>query len=251
MARNRNSAARSGNFTKSSNLSAMLDKPNIWSDWLADIHFPDPRIEPADEYLLRHFYQDLTTRCRRALPLNEFVEPERNWQDPFDDPSVDDYLSRMVAFERISIRNLGRLFSAKENITDLSQDAWARYRDGSDWDRLLDLADVPRFDWRRQVAFLLREVPVLFKRLDLAIMEMEAQTETAVLDQHRDKGKPVSAIGFGDWFGQWREHFRHWHDPLRTALIDLCVGQPTGNVTGNRKCFAWQSSRAMQVHFKT
>ncbi|MDF1834996.1 MAG: hypothetical protein P1U62_08960 [Alteraurantiacibacter sp. bin_em_oilr2.035] len=195
--------------------------------WLAEIDLPDPRIEPADEYLLRHFYQDLTTRCPRALPLDEFVEPEHNWQDPFNDPSVDDYLSRMAAFERMSIRNLGRLFSARENITDLSEDAWARYQDGSDWDRLLDIAAVPRFDWRRQVAFLLREVPVseLFQRLDRAIMEMEEQTETAVLDQHRDKGKPVNAISFGDWFGQWREHFRHWHDPLRTVLSDLCVGQ--------------------------
>ena len=43
-----------------------VDKLPEGARWLAEIDLPDPRIEPADEYLLRHFYQDLITRCPRA-----------------------------------------------------------------------------------------------------------------------------------------------------------------------------------------
>jgi hypothetical protein len=95
---------------------------------------------------------------------------------------------------------------------------------GNPWNAALDLAHVPRVDWQRQIAFMLRDVPLseVAVRIDAALLEMAELTAASVLahagDRDRQRGEPA----FSNWFGWWQEHFRHWNDPLRSALEPLC-----------------------------
>lgn len=95
---------------------------------------------------------------------------------------------------------------------------------GNPWDAALDLARVPKVDWQRQVAFMLRDVPLpeVAVRIEAALLEMAELTAASAIAHTGDHIKPRGEVAFSAWFEWWQEHFRHWNDPLRSALEPLC-----------------------------
>jgi hypothetical protein len=96
---------------------------------------------------------------------------------------------------------------------------------GNLWNAALDLARVPKVDWQRQVAFMLRDVPLpeLAVRIEAALLEMAELTAAGAIAHARDRDEPHGEPAFSAWFEWWQEHFRHWDDPLRAALEPLCL----------------------------
>lgn len=107
---------------------------------------------------------------------------------------------------------------------DLPETAWHDAMCGNPWNAALDLARVPKVDWRRQIAFMLRDVrlPEVAVRIEAALLEMAQLTAASAVADVGDRDKPPGEPAFSAWFEWWQEHFRHWDDPLRTALEPLC-----------------------------
>lgn len=78
--------------------------------------------------------------------------------------------------------------------------------------------------WRNHVACVLRDVPVekVGDGLVQAIAAMEILTTAAIHDQYEIDPDGFAGFGFSEWLPFWQEHFRHWHDPVRVVLGNLC-----------------------------
>lgn len=78
--------------------------------------------------------------------------------------------------------------------------------------------------WRNHLAYMLRDVSVedVGNGLVQALAAMEILTTAAISDQYEIDPDGCSDFGFSDWLPFWREHFRHWHDPVRMMLGNLC-----------------------------
>jgi hypothetical protein len=54
------------------------------------------------------------------------------------------------------------------------------------------------------------------------LLDMAGITARKTLADAMARERAVQDIGFGLWFKWWREHFRHWNNPLRAELERLC-----------------------------
>lgn len=201
-----------------------LDKVDDVARWLAELEYLEPSLMPGDEYLLRHFFEGFCEKFERTEPLSETYAA----RDVLEDPSSmweDDYVSRRRSHDDRWERQLMRTHCTPPHPVELPGDAWVRHLGRNEWDQALDLARVSSFGWRRQAAFMLRDVSLLdvAVKLEPALIAMADATDQRVLEWAEDHGIANSEIGFGAWFAQWREHFRHWHDPLRTIVNELCA----------------------------
>ncbi len=124
---------------------------------------------------------------------------------------------------RMRVRN-GRGEVHRPLACDLPETAWYDAMCGNPWNAALDLARVPKVDWQRQIAFMLRDVPLpeVAVHVEAALLVMAELTTASAIAHAGDGDKPRSEAAFSAWFKWWQEHFRHWDDPLRTALEPLC-----------------------------
>lgn len=200
-----------------------LDMVKDEARWLAELEFFENPYIPADQFLIRHFYGQLHARHDFvAPPSEEFrfqsrpIDPFHNWQD--------DWVTRRRNVEDRWERELNRAHAPLDGELDWPEDACLRSRHINPWERALDIARIPPFDWRRQVALMLRDVPLdaLIPELDAALITMADKTARIVVERAQNRGQAIEAITFFDWFNWWRENFRHWNDPLRGALNEFC-----------------------------
>jgi hypothetical protein len=93
---------------------------------------------------------------------------------------------------------------------------WSTSRKGDD-DGLIN--------WRNYLAVALRTVDPdsAGEGLVRVIPEMETLTTARSIACYDDDPAAFSRFGFQEWLPHWQEHFRHWTDPVRTMLSDLCV----------------------------
>ena len=201
-----------------------LDKVNDDARWLAELEYFEPSIMPGDEFLLRHFFGRFCEKFERAERLSE--TRATHWV--LEDPSSmwdDDYISRRRSHDDRWERQLMRTHCTPPHPVELASDTWVRQLGRNEWDQALNLARIASFDWRRQAAFMLRDVSLLdvAMKLEPALIAMADATDRRVLEWAEDHGIANSEIGFGTWFAHWREHFCHWHDPLRTIINELCA----------------------------
>lgn len=124
---------------------------------------------------------------------------------------------------RTRVRN-GRSEAHRPLAYNLPETAWYDTMCGNSWNVALDLARIPKVDWQRQIAFMLRDVPLpeVAVRIEAALLEMAELTAASAIANARDRDEPHGEPAFSDWFEWWLEHFRHWDDPLRSALEPLC-----------------------------
>jgi hypothetical protein len=79
--------------------------------------------------------------------------------------------------------------------------------------------------WRNYVAVALRTVDsdAVGAGLVKVIPQMETLTTARIIECYDDDPVAFSSFGFPEWLPNWQEHFRHWDDPVRRMLGDLCV----------------------------
>jgi hypothetical protein len=79
--------------------------------------------------------------------------------------------------------------------------------------------------WRSYVAVALRSIhpDAVGEDLVRVIPEMETLTTARSIACYDDDPAAFSRFGFQDWLPHWQEHFRHWDDPVRRMLSDLCI----------------------------
>lgn len=199
------------------------NKVNPDARWLADIDFYEPAMMAGDEVVLQEFYAAFVETFARAAPLPARPLPSRSFESPIYD-SEDPYIERLAAIEQRQKRQANLVNSAASTPVDLPEDAWRRAMRSNPWERALDLARVPMFHWQRQLAFMLRDVSLdeVVLRAERALFEMADMTARNAIEEATANGKKAGDVRFGLWFKWWREHFRHWNDPLRTELEQLC-----------------------------
>lgn len=200
--------------------------------WLANIDFYEPAMMSGDEVVLQEFYEAFRETFPRAAPLLARPLPSRSLESPIYD-SEDPYIERLAAIEQCQKRQANLVNSAASTPIDLPEDAWCRAMRSNPWERALDLARVPMFHRQRQLAFLLRDVSLdeVVLRAERALLEMADTTARNAIDEATADGKKVGDVRFGLWFKWWREHFRHWNDPVRTEIEQLCRSEDAGFVS--------------------
>lgn len=210
-----------------------LDEDRIAPDarWLAELDFLEPAYLAGDEVVLRAFYETFRESFARAAPLPDKPSPSRSLESPIAD-SEDPYIERLAAIEARQARQAPREHVPTKDPVDLPEDAWRRAMRANAWSRALDLARVPAFGWQRQIAFLLRDVSLdeVALRIERALLDMADITDRNAIEDAAARGHGPEDIGFGLWFKWWREHFRHWNDPLRAELEQLCRKEDAGFV---------------------
>lgn len=201
-----------------------LDKVNEEARWLVEIEFYEPARMAADQYVIRHFYGDLSERYDFAAPPPDEFRDHSKPIDPFSDWE-DDWLTRRRAIDDRWERQLNRSHMPVAGELNWPADACLQAKWKNPWDRALDVARVPAFDWRRDVAVKLRDIPLgeVAIAVDKALLEMADVTARAVIERADERGRDRSEIRFGDWFLFWRENFRHGTDPLRAELNEFCI----------------------------
>ena len=210
-----------------------LDQSRIAPDarWLAELDFYEPAYLEGDETVLRDFYETFRKRFARAAPLL-YKPPTSRWlQSPIAD-SEDPYIERLAEIEARQIRQASRQYVYPSDPVDLPEDAWQHAMRANAWDRALNLAKIPMFGWQRQVAFMLRDVSLdeVALRTERALLDMADLTDRNAIEDAAARRRSPGDVGFGLWFKWWREHFRHWNDPLRTELERLCRSDDAGFV---------------------
>ena len=207
-----------------------LDEDRIAPDarWLAELDFDEPAYLAGDEAVLRGFYETFRESFARAAPLPDNTSPSRSLESPIAD-SEDPYIERLAAIEA---RQATREHVPTADPVDLPENAWRRAMRANAWSRALDLARIPMFGWQRQIAFLLRDVSLdeVALRIERALLDMADITDRNAIEDAAARGHGPEDIGFGLWFKWWREHFRHWNDPLRAQLEQLCRAEDAGFV---------------------
>ena len=210
-----------------------LDENRIAPDarWLAELDFYEPAYIAGDEVMLRAFYGTFREGFARAAPLSDTPSPYCSLESPIAD-SEDPYIERLSAIEARQARQAARDHVPTTDPVDLPEDAWRRAMRSNAWSRALDLARVPLFGWRRQIAFLLRDVSLdeVTLRTERALLDMAAITDRNAIEDAAARGYGPGDLGFGLWFKWWREHFRHWNDLLRAELEQLCRAEDAGFV---------------------
>lgn len=199
--------------------------------WLAELDFYEPAYLAGDEVVLRSFYETFRESFARAAPLPDKPSPSRSLESPIAD-SEDPYIERLAAIEALQARQATREHVPTTDPVDLPEDAWRRAMRANAWSRALDLARVPAFGWQRQIAFLLRDVSLdeVALRIERALLDMADVTDRNAIEDAAARGHGREDIGFGLWFKWWRAHFRHWNDPLRAELEQLCRAEDAGFV---------------------
>jgi hypothetical protein len=79
--------------------------------------------------------------------------------------------------------------------------------------------------WRNYVVVALRTVDPdsVGAGLVRVIPHMESLTTARSIACYDDDPTAFSCFGFPEWLPHWQEHFRHWDDPVRRMLSDLCI----------------------------
>ncbi|UVI39921.1 hypothetical protein [Qipengyuania spongiae] len=202
-----------------------LDPTSVTTEarWLAELEFCDPAHLAGDEAVLRFFYREFRETFTQAAPLPARPSTYPRVENPIYGDE-DQYISRLKAIENRQARQLARELAPTSEPVDLPSDAWMRAMRANPWSQALDLARVPPFHWQRQVAFMLRDVSLdaVSRRIETNLIEMAEATASRALEEAEARGRAVEDIEFGLWFRWWREHFRHWQDPLRLTLERLC-----------------------------
>tara|TARA_B100001750_G_scaffold190060_1_gene160103 strand:+ start:39 stop:1436 length:1398 start_codon:yes stop_codon:yes gene_type:complete len=203
----------------------ILDEKEIapGARWLAELEFHEPAFLAGDEVVLREFYHAFRESFPAAAPLPARPSTYPRLAHPiFADE--DPYIARLKVIEERQARQLACEHITPADGTKLPEDAWRRASNRNAWFRALDLARVPAFHWQRQVAFLLRDVSLDegAVRVERALLDMAEITARHAIADAMARDRAVEDIGFGLWFKWWREHFRHWNDPLRAELLELC-----------------------------
>lgn len=200
-----------------------MSKVNSDARWLAELEFYEPARMGADVFVARHFYEGVIERFpfAKPLPFEDGAQPYR--EDPLH--LHDDWLTRRRRLDKLFARDMDRVHRTSGDAGVLPADLWIQDRTYNEWASAIETARVPAFDWRRQVAFMLRSVPLetAMIAIEKAILEMEAQTAKAVLALAEDRGAQPSEIKYGQWFTWWREHWQHWDNPMFAALRKMCV----------------------------
>jgi hypothetical protein len=95
----------------------------------------------------------------------------------------------------------------------------------SRWRTSQNYHDDGLISWRNYVAVSLRtaDPDTVGEALGRVIPEMEALTATRCIECYDDNPTACSSFGFQEWLPYWQDHFRHWDDPVRRMLSDLCV----------------------------
>lgn len=210
-----------------------LEEDRIAPDarWLPMLDFYEPAYLAGDEVVLREFYETFRESFARAAPLPDKPSPSRSLESPIAD-SEDPYIERLAAIEARQARQAAREHVPPTDPIDLPENAWRRAMRANAWSRALDLARVPMFGWQRQIAFLLRDVSLdeVALRIERALLDMADITDRNAIEDAVARGRGPRDIGFGLWFKWWPEHFRHWNDPLRAELEQLCRAEDAGFV---------------------
>lgn len=210
-----------------------LDETCIKHDarWLAELDFYEPAYLAGDEAVLREFYETFRESFARAAPLPDKPSTSRSLECPIAD-SEDPYIERLAEIEARQNRQAAREYFSPSDPVDLPEDAWQRAMWANAWDSALNLAKVPMFGWQRQIAFMLRDVSLdeVALRSERVLLDMADLTDRNAIENAAARGHPPAGVGFGLWFKWWREHFRHWNDPLRTELERLCRSEDAGFV---------------------
>lgn len=203
-----------------------IDAISRKSRWLAELDFYEPAMLAGDEVVLQTFYTAFQVSFAGAAPLPDRPLPSSSPDDPITD-SEEPYFSRLAAIERRQTRQRSCAYEFASKSIDLSSDIWCGSKQQNAWDHALDLAKVPQFGWQRQLAFMLRDVSLdeVVLRTERTLIEMADVTSRNVIEDVSAKGLQPHDVRFGVWFKWWREHFRHWHDPLRTQFEQLYVSQ--------------------------
>ena len=206
-------------------MEGMLDRKRVKpaSRWLADLDFYEPAAIAGDEIVMRASYKTFRKNFSRAAPLPDMLVTASSPTDPLLGEE-DEYMRRLMLIESRQTRLLALERDSSSDPDDAPVDGWRRDMRVNPWQRVLDIARVPAFHWQRQVAFMLRGVPLdeVALGIERALLDMADVTGRNCLEYIADRGRGPSDIVFGLWFRFWAEHFRHWHDPLRTELEQLC-----------------------------
>jgi hypothetical protein len=191
--------------------------------WLAEFEFCDPAYLAGDEAVLRFFYREFRTTFPHAAPLPARPSTYPRFENPIYGDE-DQYISRLKAIEDRQTRQLAREHAPTSEPVDLPADAWMRAMRTNPWSQALDFARIPPFHWQRQVAFMLRDVSLdaVSRRIETNLIEMAETTASRALEEAETHGRSIENIDFGLWYRWWREHFRHWQDPLRLTLERMC-----------------------------
>ena len=212
-------------------LEGQLDEDHVAPDarWLAELEFYEPAHTPGDEIVLRELYEKFRETFARAAPAPDDLLAPPFHESPIDD-TEDPYIERLAVIEKRQARQAAREYVPTSNPVDLPQDAWRCAMRTNAWSRALDLARVPVFGWQRQIAFLLRDISLdeVALRTERALLDMADITERNAIEDAAASGHKPKAIKFNLWYKWWREHFRHWNDPLRTELERLCRSDDAG-----------------------
>lgn len=202
-----------------------LDEDRFAPDarWLADMDFDHPSMMPGDEAVIRRFYEEFRETFPRAAPLPKSPRVSILRASPIEDGD-DPYIARLAALEARQARQAAREYVPTNDPVDLPEEAWRQAMRSNAWNHALDLTEVPMFSWKRQVAFMLRDVSLdeVTRRINGILREMADATAARTIEDAGKRGRKPGDIEFGHWFKWWREQFRHWNDPLRAGLEKLC-----------------------------
>ena len=212
-------------------LEGQLDGDRVAEDarWLAELDFYEPAHTPGDEVVLRELYENFRETFARAAPAPDDLFASPFHESPIDD-TEDPYIERLAVIEKRQPRHAPREYVPTSDTDDLPQDAWRRAMRANAWSRALDLAKVPGPGWQRQIAFLLRDVSLdeVALRTERTLLDMADITDRNAIEDAAAREHEPKAIKFGLWYKWWREHFRHWNDPLRSELEGLCRSEDAG-----------------------